>query len=208
MENTKKTFKVFFDIEKELEYVNSMCASGWKLKEILFGNVYSFEKCSPGEYTVITVGDDSQNETLQRSRLSEGGYEIVPCRYDLPLTYLYLIRKSDREELPYYTEPTQKQFLLEAVVSQYARIEKFYVALSFLLNILVISTAPFLGWSLRMIIVYEIIHLMPRVVLIIALEIFGEAFLCTILVKLGKYKKKYKRKLVECKDSIIEKKSR
>lgn len=202
MKTTKKTFKVFFDFEKELEYVNSMCASGWKLKKIIFGNIYFFEKCLPGEYTVIAVGDDSQNETLQRARINEGGYEIVPSRYDLPLTYLYLIRKSDREELPYYTEPSQKQFLLEAVVSQYARIKKVYTLFAFLFMLLILATLP----ALFMIIYYGIDPLILRVALLIALDIFGIAFFTVILVKLSKYKKKYKKMLLECKDIIMEKK--
>lgn len=206
MRNTKKTFKVFFDIEKELEYVNSMNATGWKLTAVRFGCVYSFERCSHGEYITIFVGDDRQNESLQKKRLEESGYQVIPYKYDLKPAHLYITRKSELGEDAYYNAPEQKQFLLEAIVSQYGRAEKICSLIVLVWNFFIIATAPVLGKAIQMLVNHGYKYLLFRVPLYIALELFGAVSLCFILVKLGKCKKKYKRQLLELKDRIREKK--
>ena len=47
-EMMKKT-KLFFSLEKELNYINEMNKEGWKLVYIKGGCVYHFEKTEPDE---------------------------------------------------------------------------------------------------------------------------------------------------------------
>ena len=207
MKNRRTAFKVFVDFEKELEYISSMNAAGWKLTAVRFGCLYSFERCSEGEYTTLFVGDDSQNESLQKRSLEEGGYQVIPYKYDLKPTHLYITRKSDIGEDEYYSTPEQKQFLLEGVLSQYDRAEKIYSLIVFVWNLFIIVTAPVLARAIQMLVNYGDVYLMIRVSLIIALELFGDVSLCIIIAKLGKCKKKYKRQLLELKDRIKEKRN-
>ena len=51
-EMMKKT-KLFFSLEKELNYINKMNKEGWKLVYIKGGCVYHFEKTEPDEYFTI-----------------------------------------------------------------------------------------------------------------------------------------------------------
>ena len=51
-EMMKKT-KLFFSLEKELNYINEMNKEGWKLVYIKGGCVYHFEKTEPDEYFTI-----------------------------------------------------------------------------------------------------------------------------------------------------------
>lgn len=43
-----KQFRLMFDKDREIEYLNEMCAKGWALKRFKYG-LYTFEPCKPGE---------------------------------------------------------------------------------------------------------------------------------------------------------------
>lgn len=44
-----KQFRLMFDKDREIEYLNEMCAKGWALKRFKYG-LYTFEPCKPGEW--------------------------------------------------------------------------------------------------------------------------------------------------------------
>ena len=50
---TMKKNKLFFSLDKELNYINEMNKAGWKLVYIKGGCVYHFEKTEPDEYFTI-----------------------------------------------------------------------------------------------------------------------------------------------------------
>ena len=74
-EMMKKT-KLFFSLEKELNYINEMNKEGWKLVYIKGGCVYHFEKTEPDEYCLCRSVRLSINPAydgrLRRFPLSHG----------------------------------------------------------------------------------------------------------------------------------------
>ena len=63
-------------IDQEEEYLNKMCAQGWKPVKIMLGLWFTFEKCEPGEYIVrVTTGIDPKGRKASRERR-----ERIPAR--------------------------------------------------------------------------------------------------------------------------------
>ena len=52
-QETMKSLKLFFSLDKQLIYINEMNKAGWKLVYIKGGCVYHFEKTEPNEYFTI-----------------------------------------------------------------------------------------------------------------------------------------------------------
>ena len=54
MDNSNITkCKLFFSLDKELEFINKMNREGWKLVYIKCGCFYTFEKTEPDEYFTV-----------------------------------------------------------------------------------------------------------------------------------------------------------
>lgn len=71
-------FKLYFDTEKETEWLNEMSAKGYALADYWWG-IYSFEKCLPGEYVYqIDIVDGFFNvDDDYRNFMEDIGVEIV-----------------------------------------------------------------------------------------------------------------------------------
>ena len=54
--NTITQFKMYYNLDKELEYINEMNRQGWKLVYIKCGCFYSFVKTQPDEYFTTIYG--------------------------------------------------------------------------------------------------------------------------------------------------------
>ena len=58
-ESRLKQHKLFFDIEKENEYVSEMNRLGWKLERVNFGWTYEFSRTNREEYTTVIFAEES-----------------------------------------------------------------------------------------------------------------------------------------------------
>ena len=89
-------------IDQEEEYLNKMCAQGWKPVKIMLGLWFTFEKCEPGEYIVrVTTGIDPKGRKASRERrermiefLTDSGAEIVPETNVDAKTRIYAVRPA------------------------------------------------------------------------------------------------------------------
>ena len=80
-EMMKKT-KLFFSLEKELNYINEMNKEGWKLVYIKGGCVYHFEKTEPDEYFTILHAATKEKVMEISAFAAQCGYQSIPHTMD------------------------------------------------------------------------------------------------------------------------------
>lgn len=88
--NTITQFKMYYDLDKELEYINEMNRQGWKLVYIKGGCFYSFVKTQPDEYFTTIYMDDKEKISQVATFAAQCGYESVPHTMDGVGNLLYL----------------------------------------------------------------------------------------------------------------------
>ena len=119
--NTITQFKMYIDLDKELEYINMMNKQGWKLVYIKGGCFYSFVRTQPDEYFTTMYADDKNNISQVTTFAAQCGYENVPHTMDCLGTLLYLTAPKgkvseefacDRELKIKYNSKLSKYYLI------------------------------------------------------------------------------------------------
>lgn len=93
-QETMKKFKLFFSLDKELNYINEMNKAGWKLVYIKGGCVYHFEKTEPDEYFTILHAATKEKVMEISAFASQCGYQSIPHTMDGYGDFLYLTGKK------------------------------------------------------------------------------------------------------------------
>lgn len=94
--NTITQFKMYYNLDKELEYINEMNRQGWKLVYIKCGCFYSFVKTQPDEYFTTMYMDDKERISQVATFAAQCGYESVPHTIDGIGNLLYLTAPKDK----------------------------------------------------------------------------------------------------------------
>lgn len=100
-----KQVKVYFNAEKETEWLNEMGKQGWNLTNY-FLCTYTFEKCEPGEYEYQIDTSDKLFKCSEKYRyfMEEMGVDIVCCWGP----WVILRRKKSDEPFELYTDDESK----------------------------------------------------------------------------------------------------
>lgn len=94
-ESRLKQHKLFFDIEKENEYVSEMNRLGWKLERVNFGWTYEFSRTNREEYTTVIFAEESSKVNKTKAFAKRCGFELIPHRFDGLKDVLYLCGRCD-----------------------------------------------------------------------------------------------------------------
>ncbi|MGN1112724.1 MAG: DUF2812 domain-containing protein [Acutalibacteraceae bacterium] len=94
--NTITKFKMFYDLDKELEYINQMNKQGWKLVYIKGGCYYTFVRTQPDEYFTTMYADEKNKISQVTAFAAQCGYESIPHTMDGFGNLLYLTGKKGR----------------------------------------------------------------------------------------------------------------
>lgn len=94
--NTITKFKMFYDLDKELEYINQMNRQGWKLVYIKGGCYYTFVRTQPDEYFTTMYADEKNKISQVTAFAAQCGYESIPHTMDGFGTLMYLTAKKGR----------------------------------------------------------------------------------------------------------------
>ena len=98
-------FRLYYDKDRETEWLNEMAADGWALKSF-FAGFYKFEPCEKGEYIYqIDLGDELYSVSDEyRELMGELGVEIVV------LWCFWIILRKRAEDGPFelYTDVDSK----------------------------------------------------------------------------------------------------
>ncbi len=116
-------------IDQEEEYLNKMCAHGWKPVKIMLGLWFTFEKCEPGEYIVrVTTGIDPKGRKASRERrermiefLTDSGAEIVPEINVDAKTRIYAVRPARLGKFEINTD-------IDALIADYTARRRYHIA--------------------------------------------------------------------------------
>ena len=93
-QETMKSLKLFFSLDKQLIYINEMNKAGWKLVYIKGGCVYHFEKTEPNEYFTILHAATKEKVMEISDFAAQCGYQSVPHTMDGVGDFLYLTGKK------------------------------------------------------------------------------------------------------------------
>lgn len=85
-----KQHKLFFDIEKENEYISEMNRLGWKLDRVRLGWIYEFSRTGREEYTTVLFAEESSAVNKTKAFAKRCGFELIPHRFDGLKSVLYL----------------------------------------------------------------------------------------------------------------------
>lgn len=115
-------FKLYFDKDKETEWLNEMAGRGYAMTHFFLG-FYRFERCRPGEYSyqidftpgLYRVTDD------YRDFMEETGVEIVA----LWGYWVILRKKSDEGRFELYTDA-------DSMIQHYQKIRKMFTIVTIL----------------------------------------------------------------------------
>ena len=118
-------------IDQEEEYLNKMCAQGWKPVKIMLGLWFTFEKCEPGEYIVrVTTGIDPKGRKASRERrermiefLTDSGAEIVPEINVDAKTRIYAVRPARLGAFEINTD-------IDALIADYTARRRYHIGWS------------------------------------------------------------------------------
>lgn len=109
MDNSNITkCKLFFSLDKELEFINKMNREGWKLVYIKGGCIYSFEKSEPDEYFTILHATAKEKVLEISSFAAQCGYQTIPHTMDGFGDLLYLTGKKAEVSPEFVCEAPEK----------------------------------------------------------------------------------------------------
>jgi len=116
-----KKFRLYYDPEKELQWLQELMNQGWALEKFALG-VYTFVPCEPGEYTyqidiLKDVGDFDNYKTF----MEDSGVEVV-CRW---FRWVYVRKRAEDGPFVLYTDN-------DSLIAHYTSIKKFFLPIAIL----------------------------------------------------------------------------
>jgi len=111
-----KKFRLYFDTDKEVEWLNGMAEQGYAMSGYFLG-VYTFDKCEPGKYQYQIDNTDGmfRVENSYREFMNEMGIDIVA----LWGPWVYLRKHTEDGPFELYSD-------VESRITHYEKILKLY----------------------------------------------------------------------------------
>ena len=131
-ETMKKT-KLFFSLEKELNYINEMNKAGWKLRYIKGGCVYHFEKTAHDEYFTILHAATKEKVMEISAFAAQCGYQSIPHTMDGFGDFLYLTGKKAEVSPEFVCEAPEKTESAKRIYHRFRTLSIVFVVISLLL---------------------------------------------------------------------------
>ena len=114
-----KKFRLYYDPDKELRWLQELLNQGWALTHFAMG-VYTFEPCRPGEYIYqIDLLKDVGDYENYKAFMEDSGVEVV-CRW---LRWVYVRKRAEDGPFALYSDT-------ESLVAYYGSIRKFFLPLA------------------------------------------------------------------------------
>ena len=130
---TMKKSKLFFSLEKELNYINEMNKAGWKLVYIKGGCVYHFEKTEPDEYFTILHAATKEKVMEISAFAAQCGYQSIPHTMDGYGDFLYLTGKKAEVSPEFICEAPKKAESAKRIYHRFRTLSIVFVVISLFL---------------------------------------------------------------------------
>lgn len=131
-ETMKKT-KLFFSLDKELQFINEMNRAGWKLVYIKGGCVYHFEKTEPDEYFTILHAAEKEKVMEISAFAAQCGYQSIPHTMDGFGDFLYLTGKKAEVSPEFICEAPEKTESAKRIYHRFRTLSIVFVVISLFL---------------------------------------------------------------------------
>ncbi len=141
-----KKFRMFYDKEKEEEWLNGMCQQGWGMTNY-FGGVYTFEPCSFGEYIYQVDLPDLKGAKGSRDQKKREYIEFVEstgAEYVCSWVFYMIFRKKASEgDFKLYTD-------IESEIKLFERLRQLFLAVALIeVFFAVIQTANYINYTTK-----------------------------------------------------------
>ena len=114
-----KKFRLYYDPDKELVWLQNMLNQGWALTHFALG-VYTFEPCQPGEYIYqIDILKDVTDFDNYKAFMEDSGVEVV-CRW---MRWVFVRKRAEDGPFKLYTDP-------ESLIRYYRTIRGLFLPLA------------------------------------------------------------------------------
>ncbi len=128
-----KKIKLFFSLDKELEFINKMNKEGWKLVYIKGGCLYIFEKTELDEYFTILHATAKEKVLEISSFAAQCGYQAIPHTMDGFGDILYLTGKKAEVSHEFVCEAPEKIDSAKRIYHRFRTLSIVFIILSILL---------------------------------------------------------------------------
>ena len=184
--------KFYFDLEKELKYINEMNKQGYKLVYIKSGCLYTFIKTQPDEYTTIFYAVEKEKVSQISAFVAQYGYESIPHTMDGFGNLLYLTGKKSEVDADFINDTDSKINFYTIMKKQFSHFCKLYwvMLILFFIATLLLTLTAILAKS---VVLYTIA----------SIYIFFTITFILGLISLLKQKKRYKKRLEELQTNSI-----
>lgn len=184
--------RFYFDLEKELKYINEMNKQGYKLVYIKSGCLYTFIKTQPDEYTTIFYAVEKEKVSQISAFVAQYGYESIPHTMDGFGNLLYLTGKKSEVDADFINDTDSKINFYTIMKKQFSYFCKLYWAMLILFFVatLLLTLTAILAKS---VVLYTIA----------GIYIFFTITFILGLVSLLKQKERYKKRLEELQTNSI-----
>lgn len=126
-------FKRFYDLDKEIAYINDMNKEGWKLVFIRLGCFYTFVKTEPDEFITILHASKKEKISEITAFAAKCGYENVPHTLDGVGDLMYLTGKKSEVSDEFVSDNETKLEVNRIILNKFKRYSVlFTVMLAFL----------------------------------------------------------------------------
>lgn len=174
---TKTVFKSFFNLEKEVKWINEMNKNGWKLVYIKCGCLYTFVKTEPDEYITILHAEEKEKISELTAFAAQCGYESIPHTNDGAGTILYFTGKKEEIFSEFVQETSEK-------IKSLKIIRKFFKMASVMYGILTVVTlllsALFVAFNITIGFDVFIAIMTAIIVFMFIFSFSGLLFLCSV----------------------------
>lgn len=130
---TMKKFKLFFSLDKELQFINEMNRAGWKLVYIKGGCIYHFEKTEPDEYFTILHAIEKEKVMEISAFAAQCGYQSIPHTMDGIGDFLYLTGRKAEVSPEFVCEAPEKTESAKRIYHRFRTLSIIFVVISLLL---------------------------------------------------------------------------
>ena len=114
-----KKFRLYYDADKEMVWLQDMVNQGWALTHFAMG-VYTFEPCQPGEFIYqIDILKDVGDFDNYKAFMEDSGVEVI-CRW---VRWVFVRKRAADGPFVLYTDT-------ESLIAHYASIKKFFLPLA------------------------------------------------------------------------------
>lgn len=128
-------FKHFYDLDKEIEYINEMNKEGWKLVYIKFGGLYTFVKTEPDEYITIYHATEKESVSSVTAFAAKCGYETIPHTLDGMGDLIYLTGKKSEVSDEFVSDNKAKLAVNKIIIKKFNIISILYIILLSILSL-------------------------------------------------------------------------